>query len=187
MMKSTATPHSHITAADYLEGEQYSQVRHEYIDGAIYAMGGASDKHGLIAGNVFAKLNSALPDSCQAFISDMKVHIQIGAQEIFYYPDIVVSCAQDDRETYYREKPILIVEVLSSSTERLDRYEKFSNYIELISLQEYVLIEQRFRLIELCRRSNRWDREIVTQGMFRLESVNLDLSVDEIYRRVSWG
>lgn len=186
-MKSSAITPLSITVEDYLAGEEYAEFRHEYLDGAVYAMGGASDKHGLIAGNVFAKLNSALPDSCQAFISDMKVHIQVGAQEIFYYPDIVVSCAQDDRELYYREKPILIVEVLSSSTERLDRYEKFSNYIELASLQEYVLIEQRFKLIELYRRANRWDREIVTQGMFRLESVGLDLSVDEVYRRVSWG
>ena len=185
-MNAPAPKSNFIPAQEYLEGEEYTQTRHEYINGAIYAMGGASDKHGLIAGNVSAVLNIRLPESCQVFQSDMKTHIKTQTQEIFYYPDVLVSCAQDDRETYYRNNPILIVEVLSPSTERLDRYEKFFNYQSLDSLQEYLLIEQRYRLGEIYRRSKGWQREIVSEGVVQLESVSLDISMDEIYRRVNW-
>jgi Uma2 family endonuclease len=117
----------------------------------------------------------------------MKVRIQNQTRDIFYYPDVLVSCARDDRASHYREKPILVVEVLSAATARLDRFEKFSNYIQLPSLQEYVLIEQNFTMVEIFRRSRQWEAEIVRGGGFRLESVELDFSLDELYRRVVWA
>ena len=186
MTASTARPLA-VSVEDYLAGEEFAETRHEYIDGEVYAMVGASDRHGLITGNIFTKLNTSLPESCQAFISDMKVRIQTQTKDIFYYPDVLVSCARDDRASHYREKPMLVVEVLSAATARLDRFEKFSNYIQLPSLQEYVLIEQNFTMVEIFRRSRQWEAEIVRSGGFRLESVELDFSLDEVYRRVTWA
>jgi len=72
-------------------------------------MVGSSDRHGLIAGNLFAAIHMALPEPCQAFVSDMKVRIRTDAKDIFYYPDILVTCDSRDRETYCREYPCLIV------------------------------------------------------------------------------
>jgi len=186
MAASTARPLS-VSVEDYLAGEEFADSRHEYIDGEVFAMVGASDRHGLIAGNVFTRLNTSLPESCQAFISDMKVRIQNQTKDIFYYPDVLVSCAGDDRASHYREKPVLVVEVLSAATARLDRFEKFSNYVQLPSLQEYLLIEQNFTMVEIFRRSRQWETEIIRSGSFRLESVELDFTLDEVYRRVTWA
>lgn len=111
-----------ISAADYLEGEQISPVRHEYVDGRVYAMVGASDVHGLIAGSIFFALRSQLRGRpCQVFIADMKVRVASAQEERFYYPDVLVSCDPEDRQRSYRNAPCLIVEVLSAATERLDR------------------------------------------------------------------
>jgi Uma2 family endonuclease len=176
-----------LSVEDYLTGEETSDVRHEYIDGEVYAMVGASDWHGLIVLNLGSALSSRLPDACPVFTSDMKVRIQTKANDIFYYPDVVVSCAKDDRATHYREKPIVVVEVLSSTTARQDRFEKFTNYIEIPSLQEYVLIEQNFSMVEIFRRSRQWEEEIIRSGGFRLESVDMEFTLAEVYRRVSWA
>lgn len=173
-----------ISVEDYLYGEQDGQVRHEYVDGEVYAMVGASDRHCLIAGNLFTILNTRLPEHCQAFISDMKVHIRVDEKDIFYYPDISVSCDTKDRETYYRERPCLVIEVLSPSTERLDRFEKRSFYCGLGSLEEYVLVSQDYRLVEIYRRSDNWEATHYKKGdLVAFQSVGLEVRIDQIYRR----
>lgn len=176
-----------LSAADYLEGESNSDVRHEYINGEIYAMVGASDKHGLITLNLAAELNTRLPDECQVFAADMKVHIKTETDELFYYPDVLVSCDQNDRKPYYRESPCLIIEVLSPSTERRDRFEKFHFYTQLESLVDYVLVSQEYQKVEVYSRPNLWRAEEYTEGDVRLDSVELSLSFDAIYRRVLYG
>ena len=168
---------------DYLAGELESQVRNEYVDGEIYAMVGASDRHGLIAGNLHGALNLRLPDRCQVFISDMKVRIQAAERDIFYYPDVLVSCDPRDREPYYRQYPCLIAEVLSPHTARLDRFEKFLFYRQLDSLQEYLLVSQDYRQIEVFHRSDRWQGTRFTSGEVPLRSIDLTVTIDEIYRR----
>jgi hypothetical protein len=105
-----------ISVDDYLTGEQFSPVRHEYLNGHAYAMVGASDRHGLMAGSIFSALRSHLRGSpCQVFIADMKVRVESADDDRFYYPDVLVSCAAGDRERYFRRAPCLIVEVLSAS------------------------------------------------------------------------
>jgi len=168
---------------DYLAGELGSQVRHEYVDGEIYAMVGASDRHGLIALNLAGILSQRLPERCQVFMSDMKVRIQAAERDIFYYPDVLVSCDPRDREPYYRQSPCLIAEVLSPHTARLDRFEKFLFYRQLDSLQEYLLVSQDYRLIEVFRRSDQWQATRFTSGEVPLRSIDLNVTIDEIYRR----
>ena len=98
--------------------------------------------------------------------------------------DVMVSCAEDDRETYYREKPCLIVEVLSPSKQRLDFFEKFWSYQQLPSLQESLLLNQNFPEAILHRRRSGWQTEAYREGTFHLESVELEVSLDALYRRV---
>lgn len=175
----------HLSIDDYLSGEDGGDVRHEYIDGEVYAMTGASDRHGLICGNIYTLLRPLLRGtSCQLFANDMKVRLRINDQEIFYYPDLLLSCDSSDRETYYRTRPCLLIEVLSKSTARIDRREKLFAYQTIPSLQEYVLISQTKREIEVHRRARDWAQDIITEGSVRLDCLDTDLPLDVIYEDV---
>ena len=173
-----------ITEEDYLTGEEASTIRHEYMDGQVYAMAGASDKHNLISVNAGSFLNAQLPEECEVFVADMKVRIRLPRKLLFYYPDVVVSCTADDRESYYREKPCLIIEVLSPTTTRQDRFEKFWSYQQIPTLQEYLLLEQDVMEATLFRRSRDWQPEMYRTGEIHLESVGLTIPLDALYRRV---
>ena len=174
---------SSLSVEDYLAGELASDVRHEYVDGEVYAMVAASDRHGLIAGNLHSAFNLRLPDRCQVFVSDMKVRIQTAERDVFYYPDILVSCDGRDRETYYRQYPCLVVEVLSPHTERVDRFEKSLFYRQLDTLEEYVLVSQDYRQLEVFRRADQWRCTEYIEGEVPFRSVNLEVAVADIYRR----
>jgi len=176
----------HISVEEYLAGEQLSEIRHEYINCQVYAMVGASDRHGLIAGNLFMSLRPQTREKkCQLFIADMKVRLQISGQDIFYYPDLLLSCDPADRETYFRQSPCLIIEVLSESTERIDRREKMLAYQTLPSLQEYVLVAQDCRQVEIYCRRNEWQPDIVNEGRFHLDCLDVDVSIDDVYLDVT--
>jgi Uma2 family endonuclease len=145
-------------------------------------MTGASDRHGLIVGNLCARLRPVLRGSpCQLFSDDMKVRLRIAAHEIFYCPDLLLSCDPSDRETYYRGRPSLLFEVLSQSTARIDRREKLFAYQILPSLQEHLLIEQDVRAVEIHRRVRSWAGERVTDGRVHLDCLEIDLPLDAIY------
>ena len=124
------------------------------------------------------------PQRSGTFISDIKVHIRVDEKDIFYYPDILASCDAKDRETYYRERPCLIIEVLSPSTARLDRFEKLMFYRHLESLEEYVLVSQDFRLVEVFRRSDDWRAILYRKAdLVTFESVGIEVGMDRSYRR----
>lgn len=184
MMGFAQLKYAIISEEDYLQGEEFSDMRHEYHDGQVYAMAGASAKHNLVAGNAFSLLHARLPDHCDVFMADMKVRLQLQRKVIFYYPDVVVSCAADDRAQYFRAKPCLIIEVLSRATERRDRGEKFWNYQRIASLQEYLLLAQEVKEATLFRRATNWQPETYREGMIHLASVGLDVPLDALYRRV---
>ena len=171
-----------ISEQDYLEGERLSTVRHEYINGDVYAMAGVSKNHDRIAGNVFAKFHAHLePTACTPFSSDMKV--KVGKD--FFYPDVMVVCDDKTEDEYYTESPILIVEVLSKSTRRKDQTLKRLAYQNLPSLQEYVLIEQDFVDVEICRRERHWQSEHYYLGdEAYFAAIDLRLPVEAIYARV---
>lgn len=172
-----------VSVEEYLTDEQGGQVRHEFIGGRVYAMVGASDRQNLIAGDVFVALHQHLRGSpCQVFVSDMKVRIRVGKDDIFYYPDVVVSCAQDDRESHFRTQPCLIVEVLSDATERIDRQEKLLAYTRIPSLDTYVLIAQDVVETTPYRRSTDWTAEKVgSEDILPLDCVGLDLPMTLVY------
>ena len=183
---SQPAQHRRISVEAYLTDEQGADIRHEFIGGRLYAMVGASDRHNLVAGNVFVAVHQHLRGSpCQVFMSDMKVRMRLGNDDIFYYPDVVVSCAEDDREPYFRGQPCLIVEVLSDATERVDRHEKLLAYTRIESLETYVLLAQDQAEATLYRRSTDWTAEQVTaEGILPLDCVGLDLSMTSVYEGV---
>ena len=171
---------------DYLKGELHSEIRHEFVGGQVYAMVGASDRHGLIVNAMaFALTPAARERKCQLFTSDMKVRLAIAGQEIFYYPDLVLSCDPNDRETYFRERPCLIVEVLSEATERIDRREKLLAYQTISSLREYILVAQNQARLEIYRHGNDWRPEIITEGRVTLECLDANLTIEAIYEDVA--
>lgn len=143
----------YFSPEDYLAAEATSPTKHEYRDGDVYAMAGGTDAHNQIAGNLYALLRSHLRGQrCRAYFADVKARIE--ARNRFYYPDVMVTC--DERDTAlstYKQHPCLIVEVLSESTEAFDRGDKFADYRQLESLEEYVLISQTRQQVEVFRRS----------------------------------
>ena len=172
-----------VTVEEYLAGEQDGEVRHEYVAGHVYAMTGASARHALIVGAFFAAMLPRVRErGCQLFTNDMKVHIRSGGEEFFYYPDLLLSCDPDDRADYYRERPCLIVEVLSEATARIDRREKLYAYTTIPSLRDYLLVAQDRRQVDHYRRvGDDWRHEVHTEGQVHLDCLDLDVTLDEIY------
>ena len=180
---SLAKKYELISEEEYLTGELLSDVRHEYIDGEVYAMVGAHKYHNQIVmtvSNIF--YNHLLAKPCQPYASDMKVKIE----KKFFYPDVMVDCSQEDTE-YYVEKPSIIVEVLSKSTRQRDKTEKRLAYFQISTLQEYILIEQDFVEIEFWSRDheNRWQQSVYYLGDdLTFEAIGLTVAVEEVYRQV---
>ena len=176
-------PQQQISEQEYLDGELLSDVKHEFIDGFVYAMAGASADHGRIAGNLFAAFLRRLQERkspCEPFLADMKV--KTGNK--FFYPDVLVSCEQEEND-YYRNAPLLIVEVVSRSTRKRDNTLKRLAYQNIPALEEYVLIEQDFVDVEMCRRSRHWWPEHYYLGdTVHFASIDLALPVEDIYTRV---
>lgn len=167
----------------YLQNEKLSDSKHEYIDGQVYAMAGASKNHQRITLNISSIFKTHLKDTpCDTFASDIKV--KIGDLAVFY-PDVIVACEPETANDYYTEQPLIIVEVLSKSTRRIDETTKRRLYQSLPSLQEYVLIEQDIVDIEICRRSEGWQPEHYFMGDdVTFSAIELTVSVNDIYERV---
>ncbi|MCX7110881.1 MAG: Uma2 family endonuclease [Proteobacteria bacterium] len=182
-MTANLKDHDHlISEEEYLKGELTSEIKHEYIDGYVYAMSGASKNHNRIAGNIFLEFGNHLKKTpCEPFTSDMKV--KVGSK--YFYPDVTVVCDDKTQAEYYTESPTILVEVLSKSTRRRDEKLKRMIYQTIPTLQEYVLIEQDFVDVEVCRCSEGWvSNHFFLGDEVTFESIALTVSVEEIYARV---
>lgn len=176
---------THISPEDYLEMELNSPVKHEYVAGEIFAMTGTSDSHNIIAGNFYMLLREHLRGKpCRVFMSDVK--LKVAAAESYFYPDLMVTC-ETAPDSYYREQPKLVIEVMSDSTAKFDRDEKRHRYQTLESLQEYVLISQTCMDVRIYRRaSDGWEMSIYTDGSsIALKSVELDVAIERLYE-LAW-
>ncbi|MGH8476506.1 MAG: Uma2 family endonuclease [Methylococcales bacterium] len=182
---ATNFPEPVLTPKAYLreENDNLAGLRHEFVNGLVYAMAGASRNHNRTSGRMYARLLQHLQGtSCEPFQSDMKVKVQNGDDVRFYYPDVQVTCAKEE-DPYYNEHPCLIVEVLSDATKRQDRTEKRVAYQTLSSVQEVVLLSQDSPVLELYRRRTQWQRECFSGAQkVTLESVGLTLVVEELYQ-----
>lgn len=179
-----------MTAEEYLAREEYATVRHEFVDGQVFAMTGATKRHRTIAGNIYAALRAQIRGSrCSADISDAKVHVQ--ATNCYYYPDVVVSCGTDADNSVVVSAPVLIVEVLSRSTAGIDRREKVIAYKKIESLREYIIVHQRIARIEVHRKNEAgtWSVEEFRKGQCLILSMPtgaFQLSLATIYEGVDW-
>jgi Uma2 family endonuclease len=180
--------HYSISVEEYLDYEKKSHIRHEYINGEIFAMSGASVEHNQISINIVALLRPHLRGSkCRVFMSDMKVKITQEDADFFYYPDIFVTCSLKDTDKYFKIYPKLIIEVLSKSTKRNDLYEKRINYQSLSSLQEYVLIDQEQIRVIIYRKDEQgnWQKSILAKDdQLELKSADITLTMSQIYEDV---
>ncbi len=178
---------SRVTFDEYLEFEEAAAIRHELIEGVIFAMSGGSDAHNIICTNLTHEIGGPLRGKCQTFQGQIKLEVEHHDDGDGYYPDLLVTCAPTDRERLFGKKPVLLVEVLSPSTEGLDRGGKFANYIRIPSLQEYVLVAQDVPQIEIMRRRKAWQPDFLFMGdTVELESVGLSIPVAAIYQTLTF-
>ncbi len=171
---------------EYLKLEATSQVRHEFVDGFIFAMAGGTDFHNVIAGNIFARVYAAaLAAECVSFINDMLVRTP---DDIGYYPDVFVTCEEPNDGSRVKRKPCFVIEVISESTEAIDRGEKLHNYRKIPGLQSYILVAQDKKLIEIYSRlpDGAWRYETIESGELELPCIGLKLSLEDAYRGVNF-
>ncbi|MEM7697065.1 MAG: Uma2 family endonuclease [Verrucomicrobiota bacterium] len=174
-------PHEYFYPEAYLRLEEESATRNEYVCGQVYAMAGASRKHEIISGNLFAALHSHLKGKpCEPFKSDVKLHTIESDGEIFYYPDIIVTCDPEDDHPIYVEKPVLLVEVASNY--RRDFLEKFHVYTKLHSLKEYLILDFDQPKGYLHRREEDWNQiKLDHRDEIELRSVGLTVPLSDLY------
>ena len=150
-MPRTAEPvKSGLTFEEYLVFEKASTVKHEFVHGQLFMMAGGTDRHNQIAGRLYALLLAAETSPCRIFVADMKVRTPDG---VGYYPDVLVTCHEEDDDAYVKRRPCLVIEVLSKPTEAVDRGEKPHNYRKCSTLQAYVLVDQNEQRAEIYRRT----------------------------------
>jgi Uma2 family endonuclease len=176
-----------VSEEEYLRLEAQSPIKHEYVNGEMFAMTGCTLQHNTIAGNMLVALRAHLRDTpCRAFMNDVRV--RVAKTNSYYYPDLLVTCARGaqaiDLNAVTVEDPILVIEVLSTSTEATDRREKLLAYR---SLSEYVLISQDEAHVEIHRRRGDigWEKiEYSGPETVELASVALQIGMREIYEGV---
>ena len=186
----SAQPQPFLTAQDYLVWERQQDTRHEYFDGQIFAMTGASRAHNVLCMNLGASLHQQLRGKpCEVYANDMRV--KVSETGMYTYPDLVVACVEprfEDQAVDTLLNPALIIEVLSDSTERHDRGAKFAHYRSLPSLQDYLLVSQTECRVEHYARQpgNHW---LLTEyqdlgDCIELNSLASQLRLSEIYERI---
>ena len=190
-MASTAAQ-TYLTPEEYLTWERKAEFKSEYLSGEIIAMSGASRAHSLIVTNISGELYIQLKEgTCEVHTHDMRVRTH--PETSYFYPDIVVVCDEpvfEDNVFDTLLNPAVLIEVLSPSTERYDRGEKFDYYQQLTSLREYVLVSQDEVRVELHRRQGTvWQPTEFRSlnDLLSLDAINCELALSDIYRRVELG
>lgn len=183
-------PKTYITPETYLELERQADYKSEYLNGEIYAMGGASPRHVLIVTNVVAELRNQLKNRpCTVYSTDLR--LRVSPKGLYTYPDVVVVCNTPQFSDPHRDtltNPTVIVEVLSQSTKDYDRGEKFEQYRTIVSLQEYVLIAQDKPQVEhFVRQSDGawWRSETYRlEDTVELTAIGCHLKLAEVYDKI---
>ncbi|MFD1873945.1 Uma2 family endonuclease [Hymenobacter bucti] len=173
------------TPAEYFALEAQSEMRHEYFEGEVFAMAGASKPHNLIKGNLIAGLRAGIRQrGCRLF--DENVRLEVKENNYYTYPDVLVSCDPADyHDPYLVRQPVLIAEILSPSTAEYDRTTKFEHYQKLPSLRHYLLISQSAWIVEWFRRdeAGQWIYTLLTglDGVLKILDLGLVLPLRELY------
>lgn len=178
------------TVEEYIQQEKNANQKFEFHDGIIYALAGGSIEHALLVGNIYSELRNGLRNSksdCKPITSEAKLYIN--SQNKYVYPDGMVVCGELERSNVHKDaisNPILVVEVLSKSTTEYDRGDKFYFYRQIPTLKEYVLIDQSRYVVEVYYKKASTDLWSISRyaGLnkkIKLESINLEIGMDELY------
>lgn len=180
-----------ISVEEYLAGELDSDVKHEYVAGAVYVMAGARNSHNVVAVTCQSILFNQLSGSkCLPFNSHTKVRIQLPTHNRFYYPDAMVVCEENSRDETFQDNPVVIAEVLSAKTRRVDQGEKYDAYLTISSLRVYLLIEQDEPLVIAHRRGDQGFAREAYEGLeavVPLPEIGAELPLAELYQRVDFS
>lgn len=190
-MMSAAKPLELISVADYLAGERVSKTKHEYAGGLIYAMAGGKNVHNSIAGTFFGAMYTQLRGRpCKPFNSDTKVRIQLPTQTRFYYPDGMVVCEPNAADDTYQDQPVVLAEVVSRSTRRIDEGEKRDAYLTIPTLSAYLIIESEAARVVVYHRTDSGFETKLYEGLdstVPLEAIEARLLLSELYEGVDFS
>ena len=189
-----AIPKTKLTPEEYLELERNSEERHEFLDGEIFALAGADRNHNIIVRNLDDELNQKLKDKkCEAYAGNLRVFAP-GGSEFYAYPDLVVVCGEPQFQDDVPDtllNPILIVEVLSETTEAYDRGRKFKHYRGIYSLEEYILVSHDEARIEKYIRTgdDLWllSESVGMETKIWFEIIDCTISLSEVYDKVDFS
>ena len=174
-----------LSAEAYLQLEVSGAVKHEFVDGQMVALAGATDRHNRIVTNISGHLWAATRKGpCQTYTTDMKLRVEADMMSRFYYPDVMVTCGKDDTHELYKVAPSLLVEVMSPSTASVDRREKLLAYQRVPELRDYLIVSADERYLERYRRDETegwWYHEYRQDGTVKLPYLNLELTLGDIY------
>jgi len=186
-MAQRATPQRELTVDEYFSVEEGSLVRHEFVDGILYAMTGVGQRHNLIKSNIEGRLwNAALDTGCQVVSSDMRLQV---TETRYHYPDVLVICDPDDRDERFTRHPCVVVEVLSPTTADIDQREKAQAYRTIEGLETYLIVHTDERRVQRHWRDasqRRWQDEIVGDGIIPIHCLQSQLTLADIYRGIGF-
>lgn len=182
---NTAEKYEIVSEETYLALEQAAAERHELVGGVMYAMAGETTDHNEIVQRLLVRLLDRLRGGpCRAFVGAVKLRLDVAST--FYYPDLMVTCDPRDTDKRFIRFPKLLIEVLSPGTETVDRREKLFAYLQVSSLEEYVLVSSFSREVVIFRRADGWMpmRLPVDAEEFELVSLGLRVRIDEVYQGI---
>lgn len=180
----------YMTREEFLEFQERSVTAYEYVNGIIRAMSGPSVAHGLVTQNIFVALQAHLRGKpCQPFCTGVQVNLTLGEDEIVYHPDVYVSCDRSVWDKKWIPNPKFVAEILSPSTQHIDRREKVTNYRRVVSLDEYVIASQKRAELTIYRRAEHWQPDVAIglHAVAEFRSVGLAVPLAEIYEGVFSG
>jgi Uma2 family endonuclease len=188
---TTVRPIELVSIDDYLAGEQASPVKHEYTGGYVYAMAGARNVHNTIAGAFFGALYAQLRGRpCRPFNSDTKVRVRLSTHTRFYYPDGMVVCEPNKADDTFQDRPIVIAEVISDATRRIDEGEKRDAYLTIPTLSAYLLIESDSPRVVAYERTEQGFVAKLYEGsdaVVPLTAIGARLALADLYERVDFS
>jgi len=189
----SAQPQPRLTPEQYLEIERAAEFRNEYFDGRMYAMSGGSHPHAIVIGNLIRQLGNALVKR-RCLVTPIDLRVRVAPAGLYTYPDVVVVCGEPryaDNQIDTLLNPMLLIEMLSPSTEAYDRGFKSAQYRTIESLQEYALVSQAEPRVEVFRRQEggHWllSEFVGLEAVCRLDSVGASVAVAEVYDNATFG
>lgn len=178
-----------ISVEDYLAGELQSEIKHEYLGGVVHAMSGGTVNHGRVGGNCFGSLFTSLKgQKCQPYNSDVALRITLPSQIRFYYPDLQIVCDSNDGDEQFQDKPVVVIEILSNSTRRIDLGEKRDAYLAIPTLKVLLIIDPADHFVRVDRRHQeggfQQERYRDLDEVIPLPEVGTALPLTEIYEGI---